>query len=67
MAVSRPGSFSLFRVSGIQVYLHWSWFVVAWIEISIRSRAYDSAVWNVAEYLGLFLFVLLHEFGHVLA
>ena len=23
--------------------------------------------WNVAEYLGLFLIVLLHEFGHVLA
>lgn len=61
------GSFRLFRVAGIQVRLHWSWFVVGWIEIATRSRAYDSPVWNVLEYLGLFAIVLLHEFGHVLA
>ena len=67
MASSQSGGFPFFRVSGIQVYVHWSWFIVAWIEISTRSRAYGSWVWNVAEYLGLFGIVLLHEFGHVLA
>ena len=49
------------------MFVHWSWFIVAYIAISMRSRAYSSMVWNVAEYLGLFLIVLLHEFGHVLA
>ena len=47
--------------------MHWSWFFVAWYMISTRSRAYESWGWNAAEYLGLFLIVLLHEFGHVLA
>ena len=67
MLPNRAGSFPLFRFSGIQVYVHWSWFIVAWLEISTRSRAYSSWVWNVVEYLGLFLIVLLHEFGHLLA
>lgn len=61
------GSFRFFRVSGIQVYVHWSWFVVAWIEISARQGRYGSVAWNVAEYLALFLIVLMHEFGHALA
>lgn len=67
MASSISGSFRFFRASGVQVYVHWSWFVIAYISISMRSRAYSSWVWNAAEYLGLFLIVLLHEFGHVLA
>lgn len=67
MASTLSGSLRFFRVAGIQVYVHWSWFIVAWIEISTRSRAYSSPVWNVAEYLGLFGIVLLHEFGHILA
>jgi hypothetical protein len=67
MRSSPSGSFRFFRVSGIQVYVHWSWFLVAWLAISTRRHAYSSWGWNVAEYLGLFLIVLLHEFGHVLA
>ena len=67
MASSHPWSLPFFRVAGIQVYVHATWFVVAWIEISARDSAYGSMAWNVAEYLGLFLIVLLHEFGHVLA
>ena len=67
MASSISGSFRFFRAAGVQVFVHWSWFIVAYIAISTRSRAYSSMVWNVAEYLGLFLIVLLHEFGHVLA
>jgi Zn-dependent protease len=67
MVSSQSGSFRFFRVAGIQVYVHWSWFVVAWIILSMRSREYGSLAWNVAEYLGIFGIVLLHEFGHVLA
>ena len=61
------GSFHLFRVRGIDVYLHWSWFIVAIYEIQARKGNYSSVLWNVFEYLALFLIVLLHEFGHALA
>src|SRR5438105_4119433 len=66
MPTSRQGSIHLFQFSGIDVYLHWSWFLIAAYEIN-RSRAYSSVVWNVLEYLALFSIVLLHEFGHALA
>ncbi len=61
------GSLPLFRVAGIQVYLHWTWLAVAWFEIGTRVNKYQSMVWNVIEYLTLFGIVLLHEFGHALA
>lgn len=49
------------------MFLHWSWFLVAWYAITRRSGAYTSIGWNVVEYLSLFLIVLMHEFGHSLA
>jgi Zn-dependent protease len=61
------GSIHLFRFSGINVFLHWSWFLVAAYEIQMRKGRYSSITWNVLEYLALFLIVLLHEFGHALA
>jgi Zn-dependent protease len=64
---SGQGSIRLFRFSGIDVFLHWSWFLVAAYEIQARKGSYSSPTWNVVEYLGLFLIVLLHEFGHALA
>jgi Zn-dependent protease len=64
---SSPGSIRLFQFSGIDVFLHWSWFFVAVYEISSRGKRYPSLVWNVIEYLALFVIVLLHEFGHALA
>jgi Zn-dependent protease len=64
---TRKGSFRLFQLAGITVYLHWSWFIVAILIIQLRSGAYASPVWNVLEYLALFLIVLMHEFGHQLA
>src|SRR5580765_3695175 len=64
---SGQGSIRLFRFSGIDVFLHWSWFVVAIYEIQCRTGRYTSVTWNVLEYLGLFLIVLTHEFGHALA
>jgi Zn-dependent protease len=61
------GSIHLFRILGIDVFLHWSWFLVAIYEIQIRATNYSSILWNILEYLALFLIVLLHEFGHSLA
>lgn len=67
MPTKQSGSFHLARVAGIDLYLHWSWFLVALIEIQWRQRQYHSLVWNVLEYVALFGIVLLHEFGHALA
>src|ERR1700753_1788980 len=64
---SGQGSIHLFRFSGIDVFLHWSWFLVAAYEIQSRAGSYSSVTWNILEYLALFLIVLLHEFGHALA
>src|SRR6202035_2963933 len=63
----RQNAIRLFRFSGIQVSLHWSWFLVAAYEISDRQKTYSSITWNVVEYLALFLIVMLHEYGHALA
>jgi Zn-dependent protease len=60
-------SIRLFRFAGIDLFLHWSWFLVAAFEISGRSKTYSSLTWNVLEYLALFLIVMLHEYGHALA
>src|SRR5271165_5367757 len=67
MPSGRRGSIHLFRFSGIDVFLHWSWFLIAIFEIQLRSGKYTSIGWNVLEYLALFAIVLTHEFGHALA
>jgi len=67
MASAERGSIRLFRLAGIDVFLNWSWFLVAVYEINARSGRYSSIVWNVLEYLALFAIVLTHEFGHALA
>jgi Zn-dependent protease len=67
MPTGRQGSIHLFRLFGIDVFLHWSWFLVAAYEISSRKGMYSSVTWNVLEYLSLFVIVTMHEFGHALA
>jgi Zn-dependent protease len=66
MPTGQQGSIRLFRFAGIDLFLHWSWFLVAAFEISGRSR-YSSLIWNALEYLTLFFIVMLHEYGHALA
>jgi Zn-dependent protease len=63
---TRKGSIHLFRLFGVDVFLHWWWFLVAVYEIQIRGR-YSSITWNVLEYLAIFLIILMHEFGHAMA
>jgi Zn-dependent protease len=67
MPTARQGSIHLFRFAGVDLFLHWSWFLVAVIEIQRRAGSYSSVTWNALEYLALFLIVMLHEFGHALA
>jgi Zn-dependent protease len=67
------GSLRLFRVAGIDVFVHWSWLVVAYFRIQWRAAdvppelSYTSPAWYVIEYVAVFGIVLLHEFGHALA
>jgi Zn-dependent protease len=67
MPTGRSGSIKLFRIVGIDVFLHWTWFLVAAYMIRSQAGEYSSISWNVFEYLALFLIVLTHEFGHALA
>jgi len=63
---TRQGSIHLFRLFGIDVYLHWAWFLAAVYFVN-QAKGYSSPVWSVLECLSLFLIVLIHEFGHQLA
>ena len=63
---TQRGSVKLFRLLGIDVYLHWAWFV-AFIYLTSRPHAYSNYGWSALEILSLFLIVLTHEFGHALA
>src|SRR5438093_8721476 len=63
----RSGVIRLFRFAGIEVFLHFSWFLVAAIYISGYIRRYELPVWGVLEYVSVFVIVLMHEFGHSLA
>lgn len=70
MAPSSKGAIHLFRFAGIDVFLHWSWFLVAIFQVTYRMslpNGYTSLTWCVFEYLALFVIVLIHEFGHSLA
>jgi Zn-dependent protease/predicted RNA-binding Zn-ribbon protein involved in translation (DUF1610 family) len=66
------GGIRLFEVHGITVFLHWSWFIIALYELrtGFSVGGYDPSTamaWRIAEYLSVFVIVLMHEFGHALA
>jgi len=63
---TRNGSIKLFRFLGIDVYIHWAWFL-AFLYFTSRSHSYSNYGWSALEILSLFLLVLTHEFGHALA
>src|SRR5581483_4564562 len=67
MLPTRKGSIFLFRLFGIDVFVHWMWFVALAYELETRRELYSSLGWNLCEYLALFAIVLMHEFGHALA
>lgn len=67
MISGQNGAFRLFEFKGITVYLHWSWFLLAFWQTSNSAHKYESPVWAGLQYLTLFAIVLLHEFGHSLA
>ena len=67
MLPTRQGSIRLFRFAGIEVFLHWSWFLILWYVWYLHVNTHASLVWLLLEYLCLFTIVLMHEFGHAFA
>ena len=64
---TKGGSIRLFRIARIEVFLHWSWFLVAIYEVQVWRSMFSSPVWAVLLYVGLFALVTMHEFGHAFA
>jgi len=61
------GAFPILRLAGVRVYLHFTWFIVAALEVVRFAGRYRTPIWAAFEYLALFAIVLAHEFGHALA
>jgi Zn-dependent protease len=57
----------LFSFAGVQVYLHFTWFIVAALYVGQLAQRYHWPGWGAVEYIGIFVIVLLHEFGHAFA
>src|SRR4051794_19061055 len=67
MLPTRKGSIRLFRLAGIDVYLHWTWFLMLIYQFQFRADRNLPLGWSLLEYLCLFGIVTVHEFGHALA
>lgn len=67
MIATHAGSIRLFRLFGIQVYLHWSWFLIALVRIPAFIGVDVTLATAIAIYVTLFAIILAHEFGHALA
>jgi len=70
----KNGSLLLFKLFGVNVYMHWSWALVAAFQIwrsqngiFLPGNVPPPIAFSIAQYLCLFLIVLIHEFGHALA
>jgi len=65
----RHGSFKLFRAFGIDVFMHWSWWVMAVLVVPRIPyfEGPDALLWKSLLFVTLFVIVILHEFGHALA
>ena len=61
------GALPIFHLAGIRVYLHFTWFIVAALEVTRFAHRYHNPILAALEYCALFVIVLLHEFGHAIA
>jgi Zn-dependent protease len=64
---TQGGSIRLFRIAGIEVFLHWSWFLAAIYLVQAWGPEFYSPAWAALLYVMLFVLVTMHEFGHALA
>jgi Zn-dependent protease/CBS domain-containing protein len=61
-------SLNLGKISGIQVYIHWTFLILlGWIVINVGGEGIHETLWSTAFILSSFVCVFLHELGHALA
>lgn len=63
-------AFSLGKIAGVNVYIHWTFpLIIFWIIFANLRRGFNTEqiIWSVIFILALFVCVTLHEFGHALA
>lgn len=66
--LSPQGSTRLFGFRGIDVFVHWSWFVAAYVLFTYTGgRTTEDLINFLLIYGSLFGIIVLHEFGHALA
>jgi Zn-dependent protease len=59
--------FRVARIGELRVSVHWTWFLYLVLWMYISQSAYSTWLWRAAQFVGVFLLVLAHEFGHVVA
>jgi Zn-dependent protease len=57
---------NLFKLFGVDVKLHWSWFLLLLLYIDFGDTATEM-MYSVLTLVTVFGYVLVHEFGHILA
>jgi Zn-dependent protease len=70
MAKQVAGAVRLFQFQGIDLHLHWTWFLVAGLYVyfnATSSTLFSNPIWHALVIITLFAIVTLHEFGHALA
>lgn len=63
-------SLSLGRISGIKVFIHWTFLIlIGWIimQNALQGQTVNQIIWAVTFILAIFVCVFLHELGHALA
>lgn len=64
---SPSGSVRILSAGRIHVFVHWTWLLLLLAEAWLLPLRFSSRTWHFVEWAGIFLFVLLHEYGHALA
>ncbi len=66
MTQNTSGSWKIFRAYGIDVYVHWSWFIALAVIYQVAEGDRNPGLFLLL-YVTLFGLVVLHEYGHALA
>lgn len=61
------GSISVGRIFGVRIFIHWLFFITAIYRVQGLEKAGWGFGFGIAVVAGIFLIILMHEFGHIMA
>lgn len=64
------GSWRIGTISGIGIYLHWTFLILlGWISVlyAVQGQSLTNAIYGIVLVMAVFAIVVLHELGHALA